>query len=124
MLVIWAIPDELSALALGAVSAGYGWGILVVGSLLLLVSGSRGSSAHVASFVPEVEEEPPPVHQSFWQRQVPSTKFGIIAGAVVLLLFFCLVVVFMATKSNGGGSQKSSPSRKSDSFPKKGRPTQ
>jgi hypothetical protein len=40
MLVMWAVPDSLSVLALGATSFGFGWGVLLLGSVLLLMSGA------------------------------------------------------------------------------------
>lgn len=40
MLVIWAAPDALSVLALGATSFGFGWGVLLLGSVSLLLSGA------------------------------------------------------------------------------------
>jgi hypothetical protein len=40
MLVLWAAPDALSAMALGITSFGFGWGVLLVGSVLLLIGGA------------------------------------------------------------------------------------
>jgi hypothetical protein len=40
MLVLWAAPGALSALALAATSFGFGWGVLLLGSVLLLTGGA------------------------------------------------------------------------------------
>jgi hypothetical protein len=45
MLILWAIPDEVSLVALAASSFGFGWGILLVGCICVLMAGavtSRG----------------------------------------------------------------------------------
>src|SRR5439155_16367646 len=109
-LVIWAIPDELSVIALGAVSAGYGWGILIVGSLLLLVSGAGGATAANTGALDV--EDPPPLHignnafgngKTWWQRQLPSTRFLIIAGGGLIILL--LVLVFVLVIANRGAQK-------------------
>jgi hypothetical protein len=40
MLVLWAAPDALSGMALATTSFGFGWGILLLGSVVLLVCGA------------------------------------------------------------------------------------
>jgi hypothetical protein len=40
MMVLWGVPDALAAVALGATSFGFGWAVLLFGSILLLLTGA------------------------------------------------------------------------------------
>jgi hypothetical protein len=39
MLVLWGAPDRVSTVAVGVTSFGFGWGILLAGSVLVLMAG-------------------------------------------------------------------------------------
>jgi hypothetical protein len=42
MLLLWVLPDLIGAVLLAVFSFGFGWGLLLVGCILLLAAGFAG----------------------------------------------------------------------------------